>query len=61
MSIYEAVYHNLEKHEKERNLDTLEDFTCIVRQIHEVIEGAVQDFITDYNREDLERDYLPMI
>lgn len=61
MSIYELVYHELEKHEKERNLETLEDFTSIVWQIHDIVEAAVQDFITDYEREDLEEKYLPMI
>ena len=61
MSIYEVVYHELEKHEKERNLETLEDFTSIIREIHNIVEGAVQDFITDYKREDLEEEYLPMI
>lgn len=61
MSIYEVVYHELEKHEKERNLETLEDFTGIIREIHNIVEEAVQDFITDYKREDLEEEYLPMI
>lgn len=61
MSIYEVVYHELEKHENERNLETLEDFTGIIREIHNIVEGAVQDFITDYKREDLEEEYLPMV
>lgn len=61
MSIYEVVFHELEKHEKERNLETLEDFTGIIREIHNIVEEAVQDFITDYKREDLEEEYLPMI
>lgn len=60
MSIYEVVYHELEKHEKERNLETLEDFTGIIREIHNIVEVAVEDFITDYKREDLEEEYLPM-
>jgi len=47
MSIYEVVYHELENREKERNLETLEDFTGIIREIHNIVEGAVQDFITD--------------
>lgn len=61
MSIYEVVYRELEKHEKERNLETLEDFTGIIRKIHNIVEAAVEDFITDYKREDLEEEYLPMI
>lgn len=61
MSIYEAVYHELESQEREKNLDTLEDFTGIIRQIHDIVESAANDFIYDYNREDLEKEYLPMI
>ena len=61
MSIYEAVYHELESQDREKNLDTLEDFTGIIRQIHDIVESATQDYIYDYKREDLERDYLPMI
>lgn len=61
MSIYEAVYHELESQEREKNLDTLEDFTCIIRQIHDIVESAANDYIFDYNREDLEEEYLPMI
>lgn len=61
MSIYEAVYHELESQEREKNLDTLEDFTGIIRQIHDIVESAVNDYIFDYNREDLEKEYLPMI
>ena len=61
MSIYEAVYHELESQEREKNLDTLEDFTSIIRQIHDIVESAANDYIYDYNREDLEEEYLPMI
>lgn len=61
MSIYEAVYHELESQEREKNLDTLEDFTGIIRQIHDIVESAANDYIYDYNREDLEKEYLPMI
>ena len=60
MSIYEIVYHELEKNERVGNLETLEDFTGIIREIHDTVEVAVQDFITDYKREDLEEEYLPM-
>lgn len=61
MSIYEATYWTLESHGRENNLDTLEDFTSIIRQIHDIVESAAQDYIYDCNREDLIRDYLPMI
>ena len=61
MSIYEAVYHELESQDREKNLDTLEDFTDIIRQIHDIVESAAQDYIYDYNRDDLLKDYLPMI
>ncbi len=61
MSIYETVYRELESQGREKNLDTLEDFTGIIRQIHDIVESAANDYIFDYNREDLERDYLPMI
>ena len=61
MSIYEAVYHELESQDREKNIDTLEDFTSIIRQIHDIVESAVNDYIYDYNREDLKKDYLPMI
>ena len=61
MSIYEAVYHELESQDREKNLDTLEDFTSVIRQIHDIVESAANDYIYDYNREDLEEEYLPMI
>ena len=61
MSIYEAVYHELESQDREKNIDTLEDFTSIIRQIHDIVESAANDYIYDYNREDLEKEYLPMI
>ena len=61
MSIYEAVYHELESQDREKNIDTLEDFTSIIRQIHDIVESAANDYIFDYNREDLEEEYLPMI
>ena len=61
MSIYEATYWTLESHGRENNLDTLEDFTSIIRQIHDIVESAAQDYIDDYNREDLIKDYIPMI
>lgn len=61
MSIYEAVYHELESQDRENNLDTLEDFTSIIRQIHDIVESVTMDYIHDYQREDLLKDYLPMI
>ena len=61
MSIYEAVYHELESLGRENNLDTLEDFNSNIRQIHDIVESAAQDYIYDYNREDLIEEYLPMI
>lgn len=42
-------------------LETVKDFTDVIRQMHERIEEAAQDYIHDYNREDLEEEYLPMI
>lgn len=62
MSIYEAVYHELENQDREDNFDTLEDFTNIVRGIHDIVEQAVRDFIEDHDdRADIFDDYLPMI
>ncbi len=61
MSIYEVTYWTLESLGRENNLDTLEDFTSNIRQIHDIVESAAQDYIYDYNREDLIKDYLPMI
>lgn len=61
MSIYEAVYHELESQNREDNLDTLEDFTGIIRQIHDIVESAAMDYIHDYQQEDLLKDYIPMI
>ena len=61
MSIYEAVYHELESHDREGNLDTLEDFTSIIRQIHNEVESVATDYMNDYRRDDLIMNYLPMI
>lgn len=61
MSIYEATYWTLESLGRQNNLDTLEDFTSNIRQIHNIVESAAQDYIHDYNREDLIKNYLPMI
>ena len=61
MSIYEVTYWTLESLGRENNLDTLEDFTSNIRQIHDIVESAAQDYIYDYEREDLKKDYLPMI
>lgn len=61
MSIYEATYWTLESHGRENSLDTLEDFTSIIRQIHDIVESAAQDYIHDYNRDDLIKDYLPIV
>ena len=61
MSIYEATYWTLESNGRENNLDTPEDFTSIIRQIHNIVESAAQDYMYDYNRDDLIKDYLPMI
>ena len=61
MSIYEATYWTLESYGRENNLDTLEDFTSIIRQIHDIVESAAMDYIHDYRRDDLIKDYLPMI
>lgn len=61
MSIYEATYRTLESHGRENNLDTLEDFTSIIRQIHNIVESAAQDYIHDYNRDNLIKDYLPIV
>jgi hypothetical protein len=61
MSIYEATYRTLESNGRENNLDTLEDFTSIIRQIHDIVESAAMDYIHDYQRDDLLKDYIPMI
>lgn len=61
MSIYESVYHELESQDREKNIDTLEDFTSIIRQIHDIVESAAMDYMADYRRDDLIMNYLPMI
>ena len=61
MSVYEQVYKNLELCHEEGDFDTPEGFSDIIRQIHNTVEEAAQDYIHDYNREDLEEEYLPMI
>ena len=61
MSVYEAVYSTIESNDRENNIDTVENFTSIIRQIHDIVESAANDYIYDYNREDLEKDYYPMI
>lgn len=62
MSIYEAVYHELEKLDKKGNFETLDDFAEIVRDIHDIVERAVSDFIEDHDdRADMFNDYLPIV
>lgn len=62
MSICEAVYHELEKLDEENEFETLDDFTDIVRDIHDIVERAVSDFIDDHDdRVDMFDDYLPIV
>ena len=58
--IYFVVSDQLEDFHKAGDLKTVEDFVDIIRQMHESIEEAAQDYIDDYRREDLEEEYLPM-
>lgn len=60
-NIYFVAADRLEDFHKSGQLKTLEDFTDIIRAMHESIEEAAQDYIDDYRREDLEEEYLPMI
>lgn len=62
MSIYAAVYRTLEKLDEKNNFETLDDFTDIVRDIHDIVERAVSDFIEDHDdRADMFDDYLPIV
>ena len=62
MSIYESVYHELEKLDNENNFETLEDFTETIRGIHNEIESVVMDFIADHDdRADMFDDYVPIV
>lgn len=60
-NIYYMAIEQLEDFHKSGDLKTVEDFIDIIRQMHESIEEAAQDYIYDYKREDLEEEYLPMI
>ena len=60
-SIYFLVADQLEDFHKSGDLETVKDFSDIIEQMHYKIEEAAQDYIHDYNREDLEEEYLPMI
>ena len=60
-SIYFVAIDRLEDFHRSDQLKTVEDFTDIIEQMHYKIEEAAQDYIHDYNREDLEEEYLPMI
>lgn len=51
----------LEDFHKSGDLETVKDFTNIIEAMHYSIEEAALDYIHDYNREDLEEEYLPMI
>lgn len=60
-NIYFVAADRLEDFHKSGDLETVEDFTDIIRQMHDRIEEAAQDYIHDYGREDLEEEYLPLI
>lgn len=59
-NLYFVVIDQLDDFHKSGDLETVEDFIDIIRQMHERIEEAAQDYIHDYNREDLEEEYFPM-
>lgn len=62
MSVYNEVYNNLEMLDVEDSFETLEDFTDTVRDIHDIVEQAVRDFIEDHDdRADIFDDYLPIV
>lgn len=58
--IYFVALDQLADFHKSGDLKTTEGFIDIIRQMHESIEEAAQDYIDDYRREDLEDNYLPM-
>lgn len=60
-NLYFVVIDLLDDFHKSGQLETVKDFTYIMEQMHYKIEEAAQDYIHDYNREDLEEEYLPMI
>lgn len=60
-NLYFVAIDQLEDLHESGDLETVEDFTDIIEQMHYKIEEAAQDYIHDYNREDLEEEYLPMI
>lgn len=60
-SIYFDVIDQLEDFHKSGDLETVKDFSNIIEEMHYKVEEAAQDYIHDYNREDLEEEYLPMI
>lgn len=59
-NLYFVASDQLEDFHKSGDLKTVEDFIDIIRQMHESIEEAAQDYIDDYRREDLEEEYLSM-
>lgn len=59
-NLYLVASDQLEDFHKSGDLKTVDDFIDIIRQMHESIEEAAQDYIDDYRREDLEEEYLPM-
>ena len=60
-NLYFVAIDQLDDFHNSGQLETVKDFTDIIRQMHERIEEAAQDYIRDYGREDLEEEYLPMI
>ena len=60
-NLYFVAIDRLEDFHKSGDFETVEDFADIIRQMHQSIEEAAQDYINDYGREDLEEEYLPMI
>lgn len=60
-SIYFVVLDQLGDFHKSGDIETVKDFSYIIEQMHYQIEEAAQDYIHDYNREDLEEEYLPII
>lgn len=59
-NIYFVAIDQLGDFHESGDLKTVDDFIDIIRQMHESIEEAAQDYIDDYRREDLEEEYLPM-
>ena len=60
-SIYFDAIDQLQDFHRTGDLETVTDFSNIIEEMHYKIEEAAQDYIHDYNREDLEEEYLPMI